>query len=271
MMRRLRHHLSYANVVATVALTLSMSGAAWAAGTYLITSTSQISPKVLKKLKGHKGAAGAAGPEGLQGPTGAAGPAGAQGVQGTTGPVGDEGRQGSVGATGPPGPVGIEGPAGLSQNAVAAAAELSPAPGEHTEVELTELRGAIKLRLVCGEGPRADSTSAVVEATGPTGASAETGIVAYSPAGSQLEETERLIKSLELTEGFAPVAELDDDTELEGSERRSPEEQVVQGELNGALSTSSQANFLDMFIEVKPYGSTPVCAVHGAVYGSPVS
>jgi hypothetical protein len=41
---------SYANVVATLALVLAMSGGALAASHYLITSTKQISPRVLKKL-----------------------------------------------------------------------------------------------------------------------------------------------------------------------------------------------------------------------------
>jgi hypothetical protein len=48
----IRKHLSYANVVATIALVFAMSGSALAAKHYLITSTNQISPKVLKKLAG---------------------------------------------------------------------------------------------------------------------------------------------------------------------------------------------------------------------------
>jgi hypothetical protein len=42
--------LSYANVVATLALVRAMSGGAIAATHYLITSTKQISPRGLKKL-----------------------------------------------------------------------------------------------------------------------------------------------------------------------------------------------------------------------------
>jgi len=67
-MKTLRRHLSYANVVATLALVFAMTGGALAASHYLINSTKQISPKVLKKLKGNRGAAGArglAGPRGL--------------------------------------------------------------------------------------------------------------------------------------------------------------------------------------------------------------
>jgi hypothetical protein len=47
---RRRMRLSYANVVATLAFVLAMSGGALAATHYLITSTKQISPRVLKKL-----------------------------------------------------------------------------------------------------------------------------------------------------------------------------------------------------------------------------
>ena len=47
--------LTYANVAATLALVLAMSGGALAASHYLINSTKQINPKVLKKLKGATG------------------------------------------------------------------------------------------------------------------------------------------------------------------------------------------------------------------------
>lgn len=46
----MRRHISYANVAATLALVLSMSGGALAASHYLINSTKQINPKVLKTL-----------------------------------------------------------------------------------------------------------------------------------------------------------------------------------------------------------------------------
>jgi hypothetical protein len=79
----LRSRLTYANVVATLALVFAMSGGALAATHYLITSTKQISPKVLKKLEGREGAAGAAGKEG------AAGKAGANGANGSNGSNGE--------------------------------------------------------------------------------------------------------------------------------------------------------------------------------------
>jgi hypothetical protein len=87
----MRRHLNYANVTATLALFFAMSGGALAAKHYLISSTGQISPKVLKSLKGK---------------------AGPKGQTGATGPVGKEGSQGKEGPTGKEGPAGKEGPQG---------------------------------------------------------------------------------------------------------------------------------------------------------------
>ena len=47
MLRAIRSRLTYANVAVTLALVLAMSGGAYAADRYLITSTKQIKPKVL--------------------------------------------------------------------------------------------------------------------------------------------------------------------------------------------------------------------------------
>ncbi len=60
----MRRHLTYANVAATIALVLAMCGGAVAATHYLINSTGQINPKVLRKLRGNTG------PRGPQGPAG---------------------------------------------------------------------------------------------------------------------------------------------------------------------------------------------------------
>ena len=75
----MRRHLTYANVAATLALVFAMTGGAVAAKHYLVNSTSQINPKVLKRLHGQ------AGPQGRQGPEGKAGPAGKEGATGQTG------------------------------------------------------------------------------------------------------------------------------------------------------------------------------------------
>jgi len=104
-----RTHLTYANVTATLALVFAMSGGALAAKHYLINSTKQISPKVLKALKGKTGKTGAtgkqgpAGKDGAPGPTGNEGQHGAEGIKGERGPEGKEGPKGEKGLQGLPG------------------------------------------------------------------------------------------------------------------------------------------------------------------------
>jgi hypothetical protein len=81
--------LTYSNVVATLALVFAMSGGALAAQHYILTSTSQIKPSVLKALRAPSkpGAAGTNGSVGPAGQTGAQGATGAMGAQGPAGPV----------------------------------------------------------------------------------------------------------------------------------------------------------------------------------------
>ena len=72
-------------IVACVAIVLAMGGTGFAAKKYLITSTKQISPKVLAKLHGAKGARGLTGPAGAAGAKGANGANGAPGAPGAAG------------------------------------------------------------------------------------------------------------------------------------------------------------------------------------------
>jgi hypothetical protein len=98
----MHRRLTYANVAATLALVFAMSGGALAASHYLINSTKQINPKVLKKLRGARGAAGAAG------------------QRGATGALGATGKEGTPGKEGPPG-------ASASASIATAFAQLTPA------------------------------------------------------------------------------------------------------------------------------------------------
>jgi Collagen triple helix repeat (20 copies) len=94
MFSTIRKRITYTNVAMTLALVFAMSGGAYAASKYLITSTKQISPKVLKQLKGKNGTngkAGASGPAGSQGPVGPAGKDGVNGIGGANGTNGTDG------------------------------------------------------------------------------------------------------------------------------------------------------------------------------------
>jgi Collagen triple helix repeat (20 copies) len=111
MIQALRRRVNATTIIAVFALVFAMTGGAYAAKKLLITSTSQISPKVLKSLKGNAGAKGAngangaagaqgpVGPGGAQGPAGAAGAAGAKGEDGKEGKEGKEGKAGTTGFT----------------------------------------------------------------------------------------------------------------------------------------------------------------------------
>ena len=109
MLSFVRRRLTYANVAMTVALVLAMSGGAFAAGKFLITSTKQISPKVLKSLQGKAGRAGVAGAQGPAGPAGAVGPQGPAGAPGAVGAKGEAGPEGKEGKAGKEGKVGVAG------------------------------------------------------------------------------------------------------------------------------------------------------------------
>lgn len=94
MLSSIRKRATFANVAMTLALVFAMAGGAYAAKRYVITSTKQIKPSVLKALKGTrgiKGATGIKGANGLNGANGAAGP------QGEKGPKGDPGEKGAAG------------------------------------------------------------------------------------------------------------------------------------------------------------------------------
>ncbi len=116
-MRKLGRSLSYANVMATVAVFLALGGGAFAATKGLTTKGGAIHgcvsarTHVLTVLKpgkrcerGHVALAfNAKGVPGATGPAGPAGPAGQAGAVGAPGPMGETGTAGEAGTPGAPG------------------------------------------------------------------------------------------------------------------------------------------------------------------------
>jgi hypothetical protein len=136
-MSSLRPRLTFGNAVASLALFISLGGAAWAAVTLpagsvgsrqlqanAVSSQHVRDGSLLAKdfkhgqlRRGPAGPPGATGPSGLTGPNGSQGPPGPPGPEGARGPTGATGQAGipgPTGATGPAGPAGIPGPAGVS-------------------------------------------------------------------------------------------------------------------------------------------------------------
>ncbi len=148
MLSAIGRRLTYANVVATLALVFSMSGAAVAANHYLITSTKQISPKVLKSLKGSNGRNGAAGP---------------------AGPAGTNGAAGAPGAPGEP------------RSAVKFSKTLEAGGTiEHPNSTPLFSVSGVSARLICEKAPIGSEIIGLVEASGPAGSTNSTDMVAVN-------------------------------------------------------------------------------------------
>jgi hypothetical protein len=174
MFSKIRKRATYANVTMTLALVFAMSGGAYAAKKYLITSTKQISPKVLAQLKSTKGA-------------GQAGPQGPQGAPGTNGTNGKDGTQGPKGEPGTPGTPGKDGKSVLSEK---------EEPGLNCEAGGTsfEIQGTGEHNYVCNgkngsagetlkEGEEEKGTVNLNAGSGEGGATAYISIPYPRPAG----------------------------------------------------------------------------------------
>lgn len=143
----IRKRLTYANVAATLALVFAMSGGAFAASHYIITSTKQISPKVIKHLKGKRGKRGKRGKPGPIGQTGATGPQGKEGLAGKEGPPGKEGKEGPPGKNGAGTPLFFKAEPGTGPTTIAMldgaeiVAECSTGPITHLVLHATAAHG----------------------------------------------------------------------------------------------------------------------------------
>ena len=88
------------NVVAWLALFVALTGTSVAASHYIITSTGQLKPSVVKQLRATRGVSGPAGATGPQGPQGKEGPPGLKGEMGLRGESGPRGEAGAPGQQG---------------------------------------------------------------------------------------------------------------------------------------------------------------------------
>lgn len=212
--------MTYANVVATLALVFAMTGSAVAATHYLITSSKQISPKVLKELKapGKTGARGSTGGPGAQGPQGVQGSQGVTGTKGTDGAKGNKGEEGPQGTTGLEGETGPEGPEGGTSAALKRWRKTIAVAGKGkgaTVVLLTA--GTFKIVGDCLDDEGETIASTLI-------ASSETGAFAAEPEeGEQIE----LPKNAEVSITPEPA---------EGT----PEEPVFKGPNGGLFSAESK-------------------------------
>ena len=184
----MRRRLSYANVTATLALVFAMSGGALAANHYLINSTKQINPKVLKSLKGSTGKAGANGANGANGATGATGPGGPAGPQGSQGPAGSALAFAYVGGTTPT-------PTLSSAKNVSSVARVGPGvtKGEYcitTSVPFQNVSGITDLEFGGGNGVTVSADTAIVPLiVAASGCPASTSIVVITGSEKESKDT----------------------------------------------------------------------------------
>ena len=167
---RKRMHLSPTTVIATLALVFAMTGGAYAAKKYLITSTKQISPSVFKALQGKAGPAGSAGAQGAQGPAGAKGETGPAGPAG----IGAEGKRGEQGIQGND---GKKGEAGKSVTSTEFKGTSEPAgePCKKAGGTSFKVEGSTETHYVCNGAAGSSSGTLAKGAQGPRGVEFHTG------------------------------------------------------------------------------------------------
>jgi Collagen triple helix repeat (20 copies) len=184
MLMRLRQKLTYANVVASLALVLALAGGtAYAANQMLpknSVGTRQLKNGAVTKAKIAPGVLGATtaapGPTGAQGPAGLAGVTGPSGAAGAAGGDGSPGNQGAPGAPGAPGMIVGPLPSGQSEQGqfVVHADPGTPPVGQLTEFTAIDFpiplaADPIAAYVKFGEAPSADCPGPATEPTAAPG------------------------------------------------------------------------------------------------------
>jgi hypothetical protein len=183
-------------ILAVIASLAVLTAGASAATTYLITSKSQIAPRVLNELEkpgpvgatGHRGATGATGKTGVRGATGATGATGRAGAAGPAGPSGVAGPAGAAGAAGPTGAAGPSGPAGP-----AGGAGSTGATGTFNAADVTDTEGTATVIPAGGAATLASVTCAGSAALGGgyqvSGAPTSLQVLSEIPTGNSWDVT----------------------------------------------------------------------------------
>ena len=275
-MFRIRKHLSYANIVATLALVFSMGGAAVAAQHYLINSTSQISPGVLKQLHGRSGKQGGTGATGERGPQGNVGRPGLPGLAGTLGPMGptgpagaggpSEGSGGVAGATGATGPTGEP---GQSQSSTPIS-EVMKAEDEGSltpKSAFVAIFGNEKLRVFCGNVPVVSSQVAGVSVEGPVGTLIQSSLAGVNERGEEPEaKVPTGARRVEIGEKERIPAIQSETVSALVTNQKEPKTNM--GYMSAVVTQGSQAIYINAFVEVR--ATEPNCLFHGTAYSLPV-
>ena len=149
---RVRRRLTYANVVATLALIVALSSGTAFAASKLVTGR-QIAPNTVTGLNVRNGSLEAVdlstrARKFLQGRTGA------RGAAGSVGAIGAPGVSGPQGITGPVGATGAQGPTGLGR---ASSGALRCPPACYTEATVLAIDGDVALLGACDPGVGAAS------------------------------------------------------------------------------------------------------------------
>jgi hypothetical protein len=202
----LRRHLSYANVVASLALFLALGGAAFAAtqlprnsvGTGQLKREAVTAGKIAKKTRAQlKGDPGPAGPQGKTGKTGPKGAIGAKGAKGDTGARGPAGADG----TGPAFEVFLQAPKRIGTSATVVLSQSIPAgsyvisanvalaeAGEGIQtIDCSVTGGGSAVTAVDGEAAAESPATVPLSVTVNLGSTATIALTCESPGGGEVD------------------------------------------------------------------------------------